>query len=115
MLLPIFLRYKIIYKENIMIKIPVIDPSTRIINVALQPYFKQIANEVRPLNTMRKHTVLHSYKRYLEHEAQMTRSVALRMQLRINLVALLEQFDYNGSVSEGYTVLPKHMGLQYEI
>ena len=98
-----------------MIKIPNVAPSVRVVNQVLQPYFKQIANEVRPLSATRRHMTLHSYKSYLEHEAQKTNSIALRMQLRINLATLLEQFDYNGSVSEGYTVLPKHMGLQYEI
>jgi len=98
-----------------MIKIPNVAPSVRIVNQVLQPYFKQIANEVRPLSAMRRHSVLHIYKAYLEHEAQKASNIALRMQLRINLATLLEQFDYNGSSSEGYTVLPKHMGLQYEI
>jgi len=89
-------------------KLPEIDSSVKIVNKLLQPYFEKIGKEIMPLNDLHRHKTLREYKRYLENEAQKTRRLAVRLQIRINLAALLERFDYNGPKVET-NVYPTHV------
>jgi hypothetical protein len=89
-----------------MTKLPTIDPAVKVVNEILQPYFNQIANEVRPMSEMQRHKTLSKYRVYLEGEARATKRLAVRIQIRINLAALLERFDYNGPRPE-LNVRPK--------
>lgn len=64
-------------------------------NIALAPYFESIYREISNLDGVERDTRLQRYVSYLEVEAQRSTSVATRVQLRINIQALLEKLgDY---------------------
>ena len=94
-----------------MLKLPEIDSSVKVVNEILQPYFNRIANEIMLLGELQRHQTLREYRVYLEKEARSTKKVAVRMQIRINLAALLDKFDYNGPRSEP-NVRPRSFNLR---
>ena len=97
------IRYR---RREFMQELPKIDPSIKVVNEALLPYFIRVVNEIRLLNERDRHRQLRTYRIYLEDIATNTTNKALRIQIRINLAALLDSFDYNGPKSET-NVLPK--------
>lgn len=88
-----------------MITVPEI--KTKIANETLAPYFKRIEDDIRGCkdNTARKEK-LQKYRVYIEGQARKTKSIGVRMQLRINMRALQERFDMNAGPSE-VNVFPK--------
>ena len=72
-----------------MTKIPEIH--TKIVNDTLQPYFNSLYAELRILEEPKRTQCLKNYQVYIETEAQKSHSWVIRMQLRINMQALIEK------------------------
>ena len=72
-----------------MIKLPKI--TTKIVNESLAPYFEQVLREIQQLAGIQRETRIKQYSAYLESEAQKVDSKTVRIQIRINLHALLEK------------------------
>lgn len=73
-----------------MIKLPEIDDDVKIVNSVLAPYFEQVRQQLLCCDGSKRAQLINDYTRYIEREAQRTKKVAVRIQLRINLAALLQ-------------------------
>jgi hypothetical protein len=82
-----------------------------VVNSVLAPYFKDLARELRFMTEKRRTAHLNKYKDYIEREAQKTTNNALRLQLRLNMMALIQQY---GDLSPEFeiTVFPKHHNIR---
>ena len=60
-------------------------------NDVLRPYFEAVQKEIGDLSGSQRETQLQRYASYIELEAQKTKSIAVRLQLRINLQTMLEK------------------------
>jgi 2C-methyl-D-erythritol 2,4-cyclodiphosphate synthase len=60
-------------------------------NETLRSYFAVVQKEIGDLTGTQRETQLQRYVSYIELEAQKAKSIAVRLQLRINLQSMLEK------------------------
>ena len=72
-----------------MLKLPTV--TTKVANESLQPYFEKVYQELQALSGAQRESHVSKYCSYIEKAAQETTNKAIRIQLRINLQALLNR------------------------
>lgn len=85
---------------------------TKIANDTLGPYFDQIFLELMALGESQRDIQLQRYMNYLENTAQEAKSTSIRIQIRINLKALLDKLGTLQETTE-VNVRPKPNGTKY--